>query len=371
VTSAVLAGGVSLVVALVMSLVLTGVVRRWAIRSGFLDRPTGDDGHKQHLDATPLGGGIAIAVAILLPLAAGLGIAYVLRGLDPDSLPGLTRLAPNWYHWAGGVIEKTPSALAVIGGAVVMHIMGLIDDRRPLPAMLKLALQFAVALLLTAVFKIRAGELLGPVPAVVLTSLWIVVLTNAFNFMDNMDGLTAGVGTLTALILGIAAFAAGQVFVPCMLMIIAGALLGFLFYNFPPASIFMGDAGSLVVGYMLAISAVLTTYIYPKQQVTPYSITVPLIVFAVPLYDFFGVLVRRYRKGQSIFQADRGHFSHRLVQLGLTPKVAVLTIYLATTATSLSAIILPLLNWAGAVLVFGQCLCVVAIIAILESRNGR
>jgi UDP-GlcNAc:undecaprenyl-phosphate GlcNAc-1-phosphate transferase len=213
--------------------------------------------------------------------------------------------------------------------------------------------------------------MLGEVPAVVLTSLWIVVLTNAFNFMDNMDGLTAGVGTLTALILGMAAFAAGQVFVPCMLMIVAGALLGFLFYNFPPASIFMGDAGSLVVGYMLAVCSVLTTYIYPEQQITPYGITVPLIVFAVPLYDFVSVLFRRYRKGQSIFQADRGHFSHRLVQLGLTPTAAVLTIYLATTATSLSAIVLPLLNWAGAVLVFGQCICVVAIIAILESRNGR
>lgn len=370
-TSALLAGGVSLAIAFVISVLLTPVVRRWAIRRGFFDRPGTAVSHKQHETATPLGGGLAITAAILLPLIAGVVTTHILHRLDPDALPVLTRYAPNWYHWAGGVIEKTPAALALIGGAIVMHIMGLIDDRRPLPAMLKLAVQFAVALILTVGFEIRAGELLGPVPAVVLTTLWIVVLTNAFNFMDNMDGLAAGVGALTALILGMAAFAAGQVFVPCTLMVIVGSLLGFLVYNFPPASIFMGDGGSLVVGYMLAVAAVLTTYIYPEQQQTPFGIMVPLVVFAVPLYDFISVLVRRYRRGLSIFRSDRGHFSHRLVQLGLTPTAAVLTIYLATTATSLSAIVLPLLNWAGAVLVFGQCICVVAIIAILESRNGR
>ena len=115
---------------------------------------------------------------------------------------------------------------------------------------------------------------------------------------------------------------------------------------------------------------VLITFYDPEQGRKPFGVLVPLLVFAVPAYDMASVIWRRYRAGRSIFASDRGHFSHRLVALGMRPTSAVLTIYLATAATALPAILLPQLSWPWAILIFGQCLCVVAIIAILESRNG-
>jgi UDP-GlcNAc:undecaprenyl-phosphate GlcNAc-1-phosphate transferase len=237
--------------------------------------------------------------------------------------------------------------------------------------MTKLAIQGVIALVLTAGFGIRILDVLGAPLAIILTTLWIVTLTNGFNFLDNMDGLSAGVAFLTATILAVTSFRAGQIFVPCTLMLVAGAVLGFLVFNFPPAGIFMGDAGSLVVGYMLAVLSVLITFYDPEMGRTPFGVLVPVVVFAIPLYDLISVCWHRQRSGRSIFSADRGHFSHRLVKLGMSPTLAVLTIYLATLATSLPAMLLPQLGWAGAILVFGQCLCVVTIIAILETRHER
>jgi len=364
---AVWAGLVSFVVAMAISGLLTPAIREWARRRDFVDRP---GGHKTHHTPTPFGGGIAITVAVVLPMIAVLAVAALLRHVDPAQIRFLTGPMPAWPYWMGGVIHKIPAALAVIAGALVMHLMGILDDHWPLSPLIKLLVQTAVALMLTAGFGIRAGDALGPVPAVALTTLWIVGLTNAFNFMDNMDGLAAGVAALTAVVLAVAALMAGQVFVPCVLLLVAGATTGFLRYNFPPASVFMGDVGSLVVGYLLAICAVLTTYYDPEVERTPFGVLVPLVVFAVPLYDITSVVINRYRRGASIFQSDHHHFSHRLVRLGYSRTAAVLTIYLATAATALPALLLPHLNWAGAAVVVGQCACVVVLIAVLESRNG-
>lgn len=365
-------GGGALAGSLVISAVLTPVVRRLAIKRDFVDRPGGAGSHKTHKRVVAFGGGIAITVALLAPILAALGAAAIFERVEPDSLAWLTQKLPDWPYYVGGVSMRTPAALAVIAGALVMHLLGIIDDHRPLGAMFKLAVQSAVALMLTAGFQIRVldMEMLGPVPSVVITSFWIVALTNAFNFIDNMDGLAAGVAALTAIVLSLSAFNAGQLFVPCLLLLLAGAVLGFLFFNFPPASIFMGDAGSLVVGYMLAVLTVLTTFFNPEQQTTPFGILAPLVVFAVPLYDMGSVMVHRRRLGLSVFRGDRRHFSHRLVKLGMSPTSAVLTIYLATAATALPAILLPQVHWPGAVLIVGQCVCVVAIIAILESRDA-
>ena len=364
--AAVLVGAAPLACAFIISVLMTPLVRRWFLAGGFVDHPSDNEGHKQHTQPMPLGGGVVITLAFCLPVVAILILAHSPLG----AMDSLQERFPHWPFWMGGIADKTPTALAVLGGVVAMHTLGLMDDNRPLPAGVKLAVQFAVALMLTVGFELRAADHLGVLPSIVITTLWIVIVTNAFNFMDNMDGLSAGVAGLTALILGFTAFSAGQVFVPCMLMLIAGAVLGFLVYNFPPAKIFLGEGGSLVVGYLLAVATVLTTYIYKDQQRTPFGVLVPVVVFAVPLYDFATVVIDRLRRGVSIFKADRRHFSHRLVELGLTRTQAVLTIYLATTATSLTAILLPLVGWAGAALVLGQCVCVIAIIAILESRRN-
>jgi len=367
---ALLAGAASFAVALLLSGLATAVVREWARKRGFVDSPGGAAGHKTHALPTPLGGGIAITIAILLPMAAVLVAVAALRHIEPAQVRWFVGQVPQWPYWMAGAVHKVPAALAVVAGALAMHLIGIIDDHWPLAPWLKLAAQTAVALMLTAGFGIRAGDALGPAPAVLLTTLWIVGLTNAFNFLDNMDGLAAGVAALTAGVLAVTSLLAGQVFVPCLLMLVAGSAVGFLLHNFPPASVFMGDAGSLVLGYMLGVCAVLTTYYDPAQQLTPFGVLVPLVVFAVPLYDITSVIVSRWRRGASIFQSDRHHFSHRLVRLGFSRTAAVLAIYLATAATALPAMLLPHLNWAGATLIVLQCLCVLTLIAVLESRDA-
>jgi UDP-GlcNAc:undecaprenyl-phosphate/decaprenyl-phosphate GlcNAc-1-phosphate transferase len=363
------AGAASLLVSLAISVSLTPFIRRWAFQRDFVDRPL-VAGHKLHKKPIAFGGGIGIMIAIFIPMAGVLLASVVLHHTPPERLGVLTEWAPQWPYWIGGAIEKAPSALAIIAGALIMHLVGIVDDHRPLSPAVKLAVQVTVALVLTAGFGIRAATVLPAPVSIALTTLWIVALTNAFNFMDNMDGLSAGVAALAAVVLAVSAFLVGQVFIPCLLLLIAGAMLGFLVYNFPPASIFMGDAGSLVVGYLLAVCTVLTTFYDPEQGRRPFGVLVPLLVFAVPLYDMASVIIHRLRSGSSIFRSDRRHFSHRLVNLGLSPTHAVLTIYLATAATALPAILLPVLSWPAAVLVVGQCICVVAIIAILESRGG-
>jgi UDP-GlcNAc:undecaprenyl-phosphate GlcNAc-1-phosphate transferase len=218
---------------------------------------------------------------------------------------------------------------------------------------------------------IRAAEALPAPLSIGLTVLWIVVITNAFNFLDNMDGLSAGVAAIASAIFALAAADAGQVFVPALAWIVVGALLGFLCFNFSPATIIMGDAGSLVVGFLLSVVTILTTYYDPARDLTPLGVVVPLMVLAVPLYDVISVVTHRLRLGESPFRGDRRHFSHRLVKGGMTPRGAVLTIYLATAATGLPAIILSRVDWFGAGLLFGQCLCVVVMIALLEQSASR
>ena len=132
----------------------------------------------------------------------------------------------------------------------------------------------------------------------------------------------------------------------------------------------MGDAGSLVVGYMMGVLTVLTTYYDPAQGLTPLGVIVPVVVLAVPIYDVTSVVIHRLRLGINPFRGDRRHFSHRLVAKGMSMRGAVLTIYLATATTGLSAVVLPRVDWASAWLLLVQCLCVVVMIAILEHMPG-
>ena len=202
---------------------------------------------------------------------------------------------------------------------------------------------------------------------------WIVLIINAFNFLDNMDGASAGIAAITSTILFTAAATSGQVFVGGLALVFIGSLLGFLVFNFPPAKIFMGDAGSLVVGFFVAMLTVRTTYYHQAQSGQWYPVFMPIVVMAVPLYDFASVTVLRISQGKSPFVGDTQHFSHRLKRHGLTDTQTVLTLYLATLCTGLSAIFLYQVNLTGAILIFVQTIMVLGIIAILESvtRNDR
>lgn len=351
--------------AFVTSALATFVVRGIARRRGFVDRP---GGHKQHALPVALGGGIALAWTVCLPpLLATLGACAAMRWGTPEWIPDDLRV-----H-IPGVASKAAGVFAVIGGAVLLHVVGLIDDVKPLGPAFKLFVQVLVALVPAALFGIRvlALEHWPAWVSVAITVVWIVTVTNAFNFLDNMDGLSAGVAAIAGAIFAAAAISGGQIFVPAMMLILVGALLGFLVFNFHPATIFMGDSGSLFVGYLMAVLIVLTTFYHPERRLQPAGVLLPIVVLAVPLYDSASVIIHRLRAGSSIFRGDRRHFSHRLVRRGLSERAAVLTIYLATAATSLAAILLPHVSWFGACVIFAQCLCVILIIAILEHTDAK
>jgi UDP-GlcNAc:undecaprenyl-phosphate GlcNAc-1-phosphate transferase len=347
---------------LLLSWTVTALVKRWAIRIGFVDRP---GGHKQHERVVALGGGLAIFAAIAAPLLAGTVAAWTMRASPPAWLPSLL------VTHITGIASKLPELLGILAAAAVLHIVGIIDDRRPLGPAPKFLVQFAAAGFIAGPLGVRAAQALPAPLSIGLTVLWIVWMTNAFNFLDNMDGLSAGVAAVAAAIFAVAAMNAGQIFVPIMAWVMVGALLGFLIHNFSPASIFMGDAGSLPLGFLMGVLTILTTYYDPAKQLAPIGVAVPLLVLAVPIYDVTSVVVRRRMAGVSPLKGDRRHFSHRLVKRGLSPRSAVLTIYLATAATGLPAVILPQLNWVGAALLLLQCACVVVIIALLESTKGE
>jgi UDP-GlcNAc:undecaprenyl-phosphate GlcNAc-1-phosphate transferase len=206
-----------------------------------------------------------------------------------------------------------------------------------------------------------------------LSVLWIVALVNSFNMLDNMDGLSAGVAAVAASLLAavlLSAPAPGtqgpQLFVGGFLLVLVGALLGFLWHNRPVARLFMGDAGSYFVGFCIAVSTLLATFATYGGE-SPHAVLAPLCVMAVPLYDMVTVLWIRIREGRSPFQADKSHFSHRLVELGLTKGQAVLTIYLTTATCGLSALLLNQVNAFGAAIILLGIICVLSLIAILET----
>jgi UDP-GlcNAc:undecaprenyl-phosphate GlcNAc-1-phosphate transferase len=246
--------------------------------------------------------------------------------------------------------------------------MGLVDDRIGLGWKLRISVQTGLAILLV-VYGVRITlfrPFNHPVITGALTVLWIVGLTNSFNFLDNMDGLAAGVGLIAALLFAVAQAIVGSLFVPAVLLVIVGALGGFLVYNRHPASLFMGDAGSNFLGFMLGTLTVAGTFTRPEAGFSPYSVLSPLLVMAVPLYDTTSVILIRLREGRSPFQADRRHFSHRLVDRGLTPRQAVRTIDLVTLAGGLGALLLPFLGGWGAAVVVAQTACLIGVVALLE-----
>ncbi|MDB5320471.1 MAG: glycosyl transferase family 4 [Phycisphaerales bacterium] len=341
----------------VISWIATFAMIRIAPRIGFVDRP----GHRKiHSNPKPLGGGVAIFLGVVVPLLAILIGARVVGG------------AGEYGPYLGGVRLKTPLALGIILAMTGMHLLGLWDDKKALGPYVKLIAQLTITTLLVASFKeLRILTALGTAFSIVLTVLWIAAITNAFNFLDNMDGLSAGIACVAAVAFLVTALSIGQLFVAGMLAILIGALLGFLWFNFSPAKIFMGDSGSLLIGLLLGVLTTLTTYL-PKERSWGagwYAVFAPVIVLAVPLYDLIVVSIIRLSRGKSPFVGDTNHFSHRLVARGMSRRTAVLCLYLITAATSVAAIILPHVeNRFAAVLIFCQTLLILGVVALLEQH---
>lgn len=346
--------------ALVISAITTPIVRGWSRRHDFVDRP---GGHKAHATPVALLGGISFVAAIILPMMGALVAARFLLRFNATWLP-----AEVAAHLPG-IVAKTSEGLAIIGGAIVLHLVGIWDDRQPWGAWPKFLVQAAVAAFVVIGFDVRLLTAAGPVISTAASILWIITLTNAFNFLDNMDGLAAGVALIVACVFAVTAMQAGQLFVPACCWLVVGATLGFLPYNIHPASIFMGDAGSLVLGYLIAVLTILTTFYDASFGRHPAGVLAPLVVMAVPLYDTLSVFYLRWRAGISIWQGDRRHFSHRLQRRGLSVREAVGVIWLATAVTALPATLLPSASRALAAGIVLQTLAVVVLVAYLEKAG--
>lgn len=370
--------------ALVTSLVVTPVARQMALRWGLMDQP----GHRKvHEVPTPRNGGIGIFAGIGLPMAVAIGMVW--RSPEDTVSSSSNPILAPFNMYLPGLKLLIPLALLLLLTTLGVHLLGLLDDRQAMPPWPKLLGQIVLAGALVLV-----GEWLQPGAFRVLTLLdtrfpmghvgvmisvgvsmvWIVAVTNAFNFLDNMDGLSAGVALIAGVMFLVAAALAGQWSICGLLALFLGSVLGFLFYNFPRASIFMGDGGSLVLGFFLSALTVRMTYVPVGGEIHGgagagagwYALLAPVIILAVPLYDLVIVSVLRIAKGRSPMTADTNHFSHRLVRMGFSKRAAVLVIYAVTLALGISAPLLTRADDLGALLIALQVLAMLLVIGILE-----
>ena len=343
---------------------LTGVVKNFARRAGFVSHPTRDRFSDR---SVPLGGGISIFVTLMAFIVPATIAMKFFTG-QINSIAQTANIDPADF------LAKVNQLLVILLCALILLVLGLWDDKKHLGPFLKLSVQFAVAIIAALLADVRVEFFIqNKIITSVLSAVWVVLIINAFNFLDNMDGLSAGIAVIASCILFAAAAISGQVFVGGLALVLVGTLLGFLVFNFPPAKIFMGDAGSLVVGFFVAILTLRTTYYHEAESGRWYAVFMPLLVMAVPLYDFISVTLLRIRQGKSPFVGDTQHFSHRLKRRGLTDTQTVLTLYLATLCTGLGAAFLNQVNPAGAILIFTQTFMILAIIAILEksAKNDK
>lgn len=372
--------------AFLVSVAATAAMIRIAPRLGLVDTP----GHRKiHHAPKPLGGGVGIFLGVAVPLLVGVVLVFPYENADLFSIisaPWTSGSVAGEGTFFGlridlallrGAADQVPLALGFLAGGLGMFLLGLIDDKKALGPFIKLLVQLSISAWFVWQFDVRLFTFLddntplGRLPSILITVLWIAGVTNAFNFLDNMDGLSAGVACVCAAMFLIAALIVGQLFVAATLALLVGSLLGFLVFNFPPARIFMGDSGALFIGFVLGVLTVRTTYLRPDQTLAGgwYSVLVPVIVLALPLYDMIVVSFIRISRGRSPFVGDTNHFSHRLVARGMSRRTAVLTLYLITAATGVAAILLPLVDTTfAAMLIFAQTLLILGVVMLLEQH---
>jgi len=282
--------------AMAIAVLVTPVARAVAFRIGMVDHPAP---RKLHTRPIPLLGGAALYLAVLIAL-------LVLE--DRYNLPQLA---------------------GVLVGATAISFLGIWDDRWGLRPLVKLAGQAAVAGAVMAT-GIMVSLFPWPILNATVTLLWLVGITNAFNLIDNMDGLSGGIGAVSAAFFLLLAALNGQYLVGALSAAVLGACLGFLRYNFNPASIFMGDAGSLFLGFLMAVLGIKLRF---PNNVAFVTWMVPVLVLGVPIFDAALVIFSRLRRGLNpLTTPGKDHLSHRLVRAGLTHREAVLTLYLVQAA---------------------------------------
>lgn len=256
--------------------------------------------------------------------------------------------------------------LGIIISSTLMLVIGLIDDLRGISPTSKFIWQIIAALLVTS-FGIKIEFITNPLGgmfylgalSIPFTVFWLVAITNTVNLIDGLDGLAAGVSTIAAVTLLIVAIQEAELLVMILTIAVAGACIGFLQYNFNPAQIFMGDTGSLFLGFLLATISALGAL----KSAAAVTLVVPILALGVPIFDTAFAIIRRRQKGKPLFQADRGHLHHRLLELGLSHKETVIVVYLISLSLGLVAIAV---NGASEIQAFG----VLAILAIILSYGS-
>ncbi len=350
--------------AFLLSLVLVPMVERLARRHGVLDFPTE---RKQHGAPRPLLGGLAIYASLVVVVLGNLAAFLLLRQAPwfVGRLPLLARQFPLLGRVA-------PRLLGVLLGGSIVLLLGVWDDVRK-NSHFSLAAKFAGQGLAAAVavgLGVHTTFLPGTAPDALVSFLWLVGMTNAFNFLDNMDGLAAGVAVISAGLFWLLTAQQGQFFSAMIYAAFAGSVLGFLRYNFHPARVFMGDAGSLFIGFVLAALALTSSYVVPRSAgLLP--VLMPVLVLSLPLFDTFSVILIRLHERRPVYRGDRRHFSHRLLALGLSQRQAVLFIYCIALDVGLAAVLLPYVPGWGAVLILAQAIVIYGVISFLMYPRNR
>jgi UDP-GlcNAc:undecaprenyl-phosphate/decaprenyl-phosphate GlcNAc-1-phosphate transferase len=340
------------VAAAFLTFVLTPIARSIAVRRGFVDRP---GGRRVNTRPIPRAGGVAFAAAFL---AVAIGVLVI-----DEAVPSI-RLS--------GAVDQG-ELFALLAGAAVATVLGLLDDVFQLRARWQLVGQIALALgaVWLGIQVVTLNDPFGPgrltlIPPVAIgfSVFWIVGMINSINFIDGLDGLSSGIGLIAALTLGLISLTNaggpfGQPLVAAMCFTLAGALFGFLRWNFHPASVFAGTAGTMFIGYSLAVLSVLGTA----------KVAIALLVLGVPIIDAFWIIVRRVANRKLPFSPDRGHIHHRLLDLGLSHMQTVLLIYVICAGLALLSFVLSgsgqLYAFMGLVIVFG-----LGLFALARSETG-
>jgi UDP-GlcNAc:undecaprenyl-phosphate GlcNAc-1-phosphate transferase len=300
-----------------LSLLLVPAVREYAQRNEITDQP---GGHKSHIAPVPYLGGVAMVLAFSAAMFAGI----VVRRSSQFNGREVRLTIGNLLAQGDGLVREL---IVVLGLALIFSAMGLIDDLRGLSPWLRFAVGLGIAVTLVA-YGIRLQSPLPAAADILLSVIWILGITNAFNLLDNIDGLAAGTAAVAATTFFLIALFNDQDYSALLAIGLAGAMLGFLRSNFHPATIYMGDAGSLFIGFLMA-------YLGLKMRTTVTEIPqlfAPLVVLGVAVLDTTMVVVSRVRRGVSPFTGGQDHLSHRLRRLGLSVRRSVITLLLASVA---------------------------------------
>jgi len=288
-------------------------MRRIAISKNILDRP--DSTHKSHTSPTPYLGGVAITIGVLIVTYS----ALIISGAGADNF---------WL------------ATSLLGPAVAIGVIGLWDDIKnlhPLPRFIGQSIAGVVVASLL-IFTNNLGNPTGSTLFdVFITILWIVGICNSINFFDNLDGGAAGTTAISAIALSILTLSNGQTFLAALSLVVTGATLGFLIWNKSPARIYMGDAGALFLGVLIAT---LTVRLNPETDYRFTSFAIPILLLAIPILDTTVAVSSRLRRGVSPFQGGKDHLSHRLIRLGLSRKVTAILLWLLSAIFVAIAIVI-------------------------------